>query len=131
MQIREWVDRLLGAMRIRRRDDDLQEELRLHLDLLAEDVARGGQEHDDAIRRARLQAGNIAQAMDAVRDQRGLPWVEALLSDVVFGWRQLKKHRTATAAAMLSLGLAIGATAAAFRLVDAVLLRPLPVSAPD
>ena len=54
-----------------------------------------------------------------------------MLSDVVFGWRQLRKHRAASAAAILSLALAIGATTAAFRLVDAVLLRKLPVADPD
>ena len=69
--------------------------------------------------------------MDALRDQRGLPWFDALVSDVVFGWRQLRRHRGASLAAVLSLGLAIGATTAAFRLVDSVLLRPLPVAEPD
>jgi hypothetical protein len=69
--------------------------------------------------------------MEALRDQRGLPWLGALGSDVVFGWRQLRRHRTASVAAALSLGLAIGATTAAFRLVDSVLLRPLPVAEPD
>src|SRR5688572_2035002 len=57
--------------------------------------------------------------------------LDALASDLVSGWRQLNKHRAASVAAILSLGLAIGATSAAFRLVDAVLLRPLPVSDPD
>ena len=68
---------------------------------------------------------------EAYRDQRGLPWLDALASDVVFGWRQLNKHRTASAAAILSLALAIGATTAAFRLVDAVLLRTLPIAEPE
>lgn len=71
------------------------------------------------------------QAMNALRDQRGVPCLESLASDVVFGWRQLNKHRAASGAAILSLGLAIGATTAAFRLVDAVLLRPLPVVEPE
>jgi len=64
------------------------------------------------------------------RDLKLLPWLDALSSDVVFAWRQLHKHRTASAAAILSLALAIGATTAAFRLVDALFLRPLPVSDP-
>ena len=59
-----------------------------------------------------------------------LPWLDALWTDVVFGWRQLNKHRGVTIAAILSLALAIGATTAVFRLVDAVLLRTLPVSEP-
>jgi hypothetical protein len=69
--------------------------------------------------------------MGALRDRRGLPWLHALASDVTFGWRQLIKRRTTTIVAILSLGLAIGTTTAAFRLVDAVLLRPLPVADPD
>jgi predicted permease len=69
--------------------------------------------------------------MEALRDQRGWPAVDALAADVVFGWRQLNKHRGVSLAAILSLGLAIGAATAAFRLLDAVMLRPLPVSAPD
>ena len=66
-----------------------------------------------------------------MRDQRGWPWLHAVSSDLVFASRQLRKHRTASLAAMLSLGLAVGATTAAFRLLDAVLLRTLPVAEPD
>src|SRR5262245_5815712 len=77
------------------------------------------------------QTGNIASAMDSLRDQRGWPWLDALRSDIVFGWRQLIRHRVASTAAILSLGLAMGAALAAYRLVDAVLLRPLPVSDPS
>lgn len=57
--------------------------------------------------------------------------LDDLRADLVFGWRQINARRTASAAAILSLGLAIGATTAAFRLVDALLLRPLPVSDRD
>ena len=128
---REWIRRIWGSLRRVRRDDDLAEELRLHLELAAEAAQRRGESAAEAARTARMRAGGIPQAMDALRDQRGFPWIDALASDVVFGWRQLNKHRTASAAAILSLGLAIGATMAAFRLVDAVLLRPLPVAEPE
>jgi hypothetical protein len=129
--LREWIHRLFGTLRIARRDDDLAEELGLHLELAAEDARRRGDDPAAAVRAARLQNGTAAHAMDALRDQRGLPWLEALTADVVFGWRQLNKHRTTSLAVILSLGLAIGSTAAAFRLIDAVLLRPLPVADPD
>ncbi|HEY7474719.1 MAG TPA: ABC transporter permease, partial [Vicinamibacterales bacterium] len=128
--VREWTYRLRGALRGVRRDADLEDELRAHLELLSEDEQRRGRAPDEASRTARVHAGGMPQAMDALRDQRGLPVLDALRSDVVFGWRQLNKHRTASAAAILSLGLAIGATTGAFRLVDAVLLRPLPVADP-
>src|SRR4029078_4568788 len=49
----------------------------------------------------------------------------------IFGWRQLKKHKVASAAAILSLWLAMGASIFAFRLIDALLLRPMPVANPE
>ena len=129
--LREWITRLLGTVRGQRSDRDLELELRLHVELAEEQARRRADEPADAARTARLITGNVPAAMDALRDQRGLPWLDALRADVVFGWRQLKRHRAATAAAILSLGLAIGATTAAFRLVDALLLRPLPVADPN
>ena len=128
--LREWLQRLLGTIRRSRTDRDLAQELELHMQLAKEDEERRGRSAVNASREARLQWGGASQAMDALRDQRGVPWIGALSSDIVFGWRQLKKHRTVSGAAILSLGLAIGATSAAFRLVDAVLLRTLPVSDP-
>ena len=60
-----------------------------------------------------------------------LAWLESLRADAVFGWRQLKKRKLTSAAAVLSLALGIGACTSAFRLIDAMLLRPLPVAAPE
>jgi len=62
---------------------------------------------------------------------RLLSWVDSVRGDVVFAWRQLRKHKVATAVAIVSLGLASGACTCVFRLVDGLLLRPLPVSDPD
>ena len=58
-------------------------------------------------------------------------WLDSLRADAVFGWRQLRKNRVTSAAAILSLALAIGACTSAFRLIDALLLRPLPVAEPE
>ena len=127
----ELLRRLLGSLRRSRSDADLEEELRLHLELAAESEQRRGASPADAARAARLRAGAATQAMESLRDQRGLPSLDALVADLAFGWRQLWRHRTASAAAILSLGLAMGATMAAFHLVDAVLLRPLPVADPS
>jgi putative ABC transport system permease protein len=114
--VREWIDRLLGTLRLRRADADLEAELRSHADLAGDGYA------------SRVE---ITQTMDAVRDRRGLPWLHALSADVVFGWRQLVSRPVVSGAAILSLGLALGATIAAFRLADAVLLRPLPIAEPE
>jgi putative ABC transport system permease protein len=62
---------------------------------------------------------------------RLLQWLDSLRSDTVFAWRQLRKHKVTYAAAILSLALGIGACTSAFRLIDALLLRPLPVSSPE
>ena len=56
---------------------------------------------------------------------------DSLRADAVFGWRQLMKRKVTSAAAILSLALAIGACTSAFRLIDAILLRPLPVAKPE
>ncbi len=68
---------------------------------------------------------------DESRDIRLVPWLDSLRADVAFGWRQLLKSKVTSAAAILSLGLAVGAGTAAFRLVDALLLRPLPIDRPE
>ena len=127
----EWARRLAGTLRPFRRDDDLAEELRSHLELAAEDRTRRGGSVSESARAARVQAGGVTQALDSLRDQRALPTLDALAADLVFGWRQIVRHRTVTRSAVLSLGLAMGATLAAFRLVDALLLRPLPVADPS
>jgi predicted permease len=125
--LREWIRRLLGTLHRQRSDADLQEELRAHMELAAKDAQRRG----EPARAARLHTGGAAQAMDALRDQRGWPWLQSVFADVRFACRQLNKHRTATVAAILSLGLAVGATTAAFRLLDAVFWRPLPIVQPE
>jgi predicted permease len=129
--LREWIHRLGGTFRIGRRDGDLEEELRLHVEMAAADAERRGLSASDARRLARVRVGGIAPSLDAMRDQRGWPWLDALKADTIFSLRYLNKHRTVSVAAVLSLGLTIGATTSAFRLVDAVLLRELPVRDPD
>ena len=126
----ELVQRLKGFLRRSRSDADLAEELRVHLAFEADREEARGQTPVKAVRAARVRLGGEAQAMERLRDQRSLPRLDALAADLVFGWRQLVRYRTASISAILSLGLALGATMAAFRLVDTVLLRPLPVADP-
>src|SRR6202049_535918 len=64
-------------------------------------------------------------------DIRLAVWLDSLRADTIFGWRQITKKKVTSAAAILSLALAIGACTSAFRLIDALLLRPLPVKDPD
>jgi predicted permease len=65
------------------------------------------------------------------RDVKLITWLDSLRADIIFGWRQLLKRKVTSAAAILSLALGIGACTSAFRLIDALLLRPLPIQDPD
>lgn len=98
---------------------DIEEELQSHI---AEAIAKGREQGD-----ARRAFGSVLYHREKSRDIRLIPWLESLYADSVFGWRQLLKRKTTAAAAILSLALAIGSCAAAFRLIDAVLWRPLPI----
>jgi len=128
--LREWVNRLWGTLRPSREDRELEEELRLHLELAAEDARRRGNSPESAVRAARIRAGGIAQAMEALRDQRGLPWLEDLARDVRHGFRLLRRSPVSAGVAVISLALGIGANSAIFSVADALLLRPLPVREP-
>jgi len=91
--LREWLHRLWGFLRAGRRDSDLERELRAPLELAAEDAKRQGAAANDAAREARLRDGNPALAMDAVRDQRGLPWFDDLTRDIRYALRTLRRSR--------------------------------------
>src|SRR5258705_4477518 len=82
MTPREWVNRLWGSLRRARTDRDLEEELRIHLELAADEERRRGAPEGNAVRTARLRVGAVAQAMEAQRDQRGLVWLDGLARDV-------------------------------------------------
>ncbi len=117
------LSRLLNVFRADRIDRELDEELDTHL---AEATARGR----DPVE-ARRNLGSALRLREESRDIRLAQWLESLFSDARFGLRQLWKTRITSAAAILSLGLAIGACTTAFRLIDAILFRPMPVSDPD
>ncbi len=107
----------------------------LHGDRLSRDIAEELQSHvQEAIdhgrdpAEARKSFGSPLRHLDDSHDLRVLPWLDSLRADAIFGWRQLKKNKVTSAAAILSLALAFGSCTSAFRLIDAMLLRPLPVA---
>jgi predicted permease len=128
--IRRFLFRLSSPFLRQKDEQRLREEFEQHIAMATEDNLKAGLSAAEASRQAQLAFGALEATKDAYRDQRGLPWLESVAADVVFGWRQLLKHRTASAAAILSLALATGACTSAFRLIDAMLLRPLPVRDP-
>jgi predicted permease len=118
-----WIRRFGNVFRQNRLNREIDEELAAHIEEAVEQGISAEQ--------ARQALGRPLRYREESRDIKLLPWLDSLASDVVFGWRRMKQRRTANAVGVLSLGLAIGATAAAFRLVDAVLLRKLPIAGPD
>jgi hypothetical protein len=92
-----------------------------------EEAAAQGRDPEEA----RRAFGPMLLQRERSRDIRAVAWVEALKADVVFGWRQLRKRPVTSAAAVLSLALGIGACTSAFRLIDALLLRTMPVAHAD
>ena len=129
--------RLLDAMRARwsallhrsGMRDELAEELRNHLQHRADDLERGGMERAEAERQARVEFGGFERYREESHEAQGWHWAEAILRDLRFGLRILKKSRAFTAAAVMTLALGIGANTALFTLVRGILLRPLPVRA--
>jgi predicted permease len=115
--------RIANAIRPNRVSREIDEELQSHID---EAIEQG---RDPA--EAHRAFGPVLQRREESLDTRVATWFHSLRLDAVFGWRQMLKKKAASAAAVLSLGLAIGACTSAFRLIDALLLRPLPIASPE
>src|ERR1700732_2449971 len=115
--------RIANVLRRDRLSREIDEELESHIE---EAIEQG---RDPA--EARRAFGSTLRLREESRDIRLVAWLDSLRADAVFGWRQLKKKMATSGAAILSLALAIGACTSAFRLIDALLLRPLPVADPE
>jgi putative ABC transport system permease protein len=115
--------RFANVFRGERLSREIDEEMESHI---AEALSRGRDASE-----ARRSFGPALRQREASRDIRLIPWLDALRADAVFGWRQIQKRKVTSAVAILSLGLAFGACTSAFRLIDALLLRPLPIKNPE
>ena len=123
--LRAWLVRCAGLVRRAQKDRAFADEIETHIQMHTEDNVRAGLPPPEARRQAMLKLGGISSVTESYRDRRGIPSLESLAQDVRFGVRMLLKHRGFTAAALLTLGLGIGATTAIFTMVDHVVVRPL------
>jgi putative ABC transport system permease protein len=111
--------------------DELDEEIRGHIEMSAHEREERGELAQEARAAARREFGNVGLVKETTRDTWGYVWMERLWQDVHYGLRMLRKTPLITSIALLSLALGIGANTAIFSLVDAVMLRMLPVQNPE
>ena len=129
--LRALLSRVAATFRRRRLDQEFDEEVQDHLDLLEERFIRQGMAPEEAFYAARRQFGAITQVREELRERRALPSFDLVFQDVRHALRQLRKARWFAATAALTLALGIGASTAVFAVVDAVVLRPLPFAQPE
>jgi putative ABC transport system permease protein len=129
--LREWTQRVWGALSGRRTDHDLQRELAGHLAFAEDELRRQGHAPSDAARLARAAAGGRIQAIEALRDQRGLPWLASSWLDVRLGLRLLVRNWGLTLAGGLAMTVAIGIAAVVFAAFDLLMWTPLPIDEGD
>ncbi|MGH7734986.1 MAG: permease prefix domain 1-containing protein, partial [Gemmatimonadales bacterium] len=125
--LRMLLSRLAGLRRRRAADRELTGEVQSHLELLTEEHVRRGLAPDEARAAARRDFGGVEQMKELYRDERGLAWVDAVLRDVQYALRSLRKSPGFVVAVVASLAAGIGVNAVVFTVLNAVLFTPLPV----
>src|SRR5215831_153832 len=131
MSLRELWVRLTFPFRRRQIERELREEMSLHLALRAEQLGQRGLPPEDASLAARRQFGNVSRIADASRAAWGWHWLDGAMQDLRYVMRQLSRGPGFSIVVALTIALGVGLNTAAFTFYDAVVLKPLPVRAPN
>ena len=123
--------RLRSLGRRRELEDRLDDEIRFHVEQQTEKNRRAGMAPDEARRQALIRFGGVEQMRERTRDEFRAARIEHLARDVRYGLRSLRRHPAFSAMAVLSLAIGIGANAAIFGVVHAVLFRESPLVQPE
>ena len=129
--MRIFLSRLRALFLKRRLEQEMADEINAHLEMQIEDHVRQGMSPEEARYLALRKFGGVDQVKESYRERRSLQPVETLLRDLTYGLRMWRRSPVVTAVAILSLALGIGANTALFSVVDAVLLKTLPVENPE
>ncbi|HEX4633921.1 MAG TPA: ABC transporter permease [Gemmatimonadales bacterium] len=123
--------RLRALLRFSATEQELDSEIRFHIEQQTEENLRTGMASEEAARRARIAFGGTESVREEHRDARGTRWLEDAVADARYGFRSLLRNPALAATAIITLALGIGANAAIFSAVNGVILRPLPFAGPD
>src|SRR6185295_11765098 len=125
------LSRLRGLFLKQKLEHELADEIQSHLEMQIEDFVRQGMSPEEARYLALRKFGGVDQVKETYRERRTLPLIETFFRDLRYGLRMLRRSPGMTTVAILSLALGIGANTALFSVVDAVLLKTLPVPQPE
>src|SRR4030095_15320340 len=126
-----WVQRFTNLLRSNSVSRDIEREMAFHMAERTDDLVASGLSEADARREARRRFGNPSVQKERTRDADVMTWLESLLADVRYARRALRASPAFALVTIVSLGLGIGANTAIFSLINAVVLRTLPVVRPD
>jgi putative ABC transport system permease protein len=127
----KMLHRIQMLFRRKNLDAEMAEEMRHHVELQTELNIKAGMNPDEARYVALRQFGNVTSIQEQAREVRGWVWLEQVMQDFRYGWRQLRKAPGFASAAILTLAIGIGAATSIFSVVNSVLLRPLAYSDPE